>query len=103
MLALETKHVMEYLQCNQQQQGATMCVNPASLAWVQFMDYICIDMCTYMCVLQKEELQERQECTCFLSFPTAASPMKQVVSETTILLHKVHEHNRSPLTLQNGS
>jgi hypothetical protein len=51
MLALETKHVMEYLQCNQQQQGATMCVNPASLAWVQFMDYICIDMCTYMCVL----------------------------------------------------
>jgi hypothetical protein len=38
----------------------------------------------------------------FLSFPTAASPMKQVVSETDILIHKVHEHNRSPLTLQNG-
>jgi hypothetical protein len=101
MLALETKHVMEYLQCNQQQQGATMCVNPASLAWVQFMDYICIDMCTYMCSLERRTT--RKTGTCFLSFPTAASPMKQVVSETTILLHKVHEHNRSPLTLQNGS
>ncbi len=53
MLALETKHVMEYLQGNQQQQGATMCVNPASLAQVQFMDYICTDMWMYMCFLKR--------------------------------------------------
>jgi hypothetical protein len=59
MLALETKHVMEYLQCNQQQQGATMCVNPASLALVQFMDYICIDMCTYVFFKKKNYKKER--------------------------------------------
>ncbi len=51
--------MMEYLQCNQQQQGATMCVNPASLAQVQFMDYICIDMCTYMCFLKRRITRKR--------------------------------------------
>jgi len=59
MLALETKHVMQYLQCNQQQQGATMCLNPASLAQVQFIDYICKDICTYMCSLKRRITRKR--------------------------------------------
>jgi hypothetical protein len=70
----------EFLQCNQQQQGATMYVNPASVAqlnsWTKYI---------YTYPKKRRITRKNREQTCFLSLPTAASPMKRVVWVTPVL------------------